>query len=200
MKPTKFSEIYFQPFEIFGKLLEKALPDCCIRKPRNKDWLDADLNIDKPAFNSNVIYVEEKAVICPNDDFQFMLSHDRIRYLKERETIILISWDNITPFDKTDIVNIYFKYNNLKIDGDNDPWLSDEAVSKIENLSHIYSSFTISNFDNKKFISKLDKFLKIKFNNDNEFKKWVKQNIEKWIARDENLLYCDQNKSDLEEI
>ena len=171
---------------VFGDLLEKAFINCCVRRPcGNQDYDLYDLNIDFKSHNQQVgIYLAGE---LHWGEFNYMITYDRFLYSKGGDSFIVLCPQEEPDYSRDDWnnkINILLGYFPdgpfnalLRRDGISDPEDVENKMQKILEKTNTVFEITLSDLDNKIFISRLNKFLKTKIHNDDQLEIVVKKII-----------------------
>ena len=180
MKLKKFSEITLQPLIIFGNLLEEAFSDCCVRKPcvRGDENEMLDLNMDyRGDSDTMVVYLTGELYLY---GFHYMITRERYLYMKRYNTFIIVDFHDNRDEDENNIILITLGYGLPQFDFPLSRWGITDKEDVEERTDKIIGRFKdcempILGLDNPTFISKMNKFLKLKIESDEEFEKIKKE-------------------------
>lgn len=155
MKP-KISEITFQPFKIFGEILEEIFAGYAVRKPCGDNDRDIDLNLN---YHCDLLHLNENGVFYAG--IFYVISRDRFLYLKPGGT-----WVEIQLSDEEGMIIIRL-YCAEKINVKGPVPMTNEYEPRIP----------ITKLEDPGIINRLKLFLDSNFADTKALKEWITENI-----------------------
>jgi len=173
---TKISGITFQPFKLFGEILQELFPGHIICRPYSgEDRIDPNTD-----FECFPLDIQRNGRLANLYDIGYGISKDNYLDLQRGETWIEIHFNNDTGSEV--VLGLYCvgnpsaKDNDLEATNDDETEAVDDNEPKSMNDNYEFN-IPITKLDDENVISTLKEFLKATFADEEILDEWITKNI-----------------------